>query len=276
VKGVIIAAGYGTRFFPVTKTIPKEMLPLINKPSIDFIVDELIESGITDILVITSRRKKALEDYLDREIELESVLANSGKIELALAIAPPECNFYFTRQREMKGTGHALLLAESFVGDEPFIVAYPDDLFFCKVPASRQLIAEYEKTGCSVLASLFDPPNIGRYGILALNKDQSHVNEIVEKPAPGTEPSREASIGRFLFLPEIFTKLKQGLPKHTSGEFFHTVGINALAKENKVVFKRIDGKRLDTGDPIGYFEAILEYAASKPEFAAILSKYARL
>jgi UTP--glucose-1-phosphate uridylyltransferase len=273
---VIVAAGYGTRFLPVTKTIPKEMLPLLTRPSIDFIIEEFIDSGIDEILVITSRRKKSLEDYLDREVELENILEKAGKTELRERIAPPSCKCFFVRQQQMMGTGHAILLAESFVGNSPFVVAYPDDLFFGKKPLSRQLRDEHERTGCSVLATINDPPDIGRYGVLALMKDNLHVERIVEKPAPGTEPSKEVSIGRFLFLPEIFAKLKSELELHRGGEFLHTAGINALAKEGKVVYLRALGKRLDTGEPLGYFEAILEYARTLPEYVSVLKKYATM
>jgi UTP--glucose-1-phosphate uridylyltransferase len=273
-KGVIVAAGYGTRFFPVTKTIPKEMLPIINKPSIDFIIEEFIASGITEILVISSRRKKSLEDYLDSEIELETALAKSGKTDLAKKIAPPPCDFYFVRQREMKGTGHAILLAEPFVGDSPFVVAYPDDIFFGGKPVSLELIEEYNSKGCSVLATVYDPPNLSRYGIIAPGADNLHVTEIVEKPKPGNEPSKEASIGRFLFMPEIFGELRSGLDRHSGGEYFHTVGINALAKKGRVVYKRVGAKRLDTGEPLGLFEATLEYASLFPEFARAIKKCA--
>ncbi len=273
-KGVIVAAGYGTRFFPVTKTIPKEMLPLLTKPSIDFIIEEFIDSGIDEILVISSRRKKSLEDYLDREVELETALEASGKKDLLTKIAPPRCACHFVRQQRMMGTGHAILLAESFVGNSPFVVAYPDDLFFSDKPLSRQLIDTYEATGCSVLATVHNPPDLSRYGILALAKDGLHVERIVEKPLPGTEPSKEASIGRFLFAPEIFARLKSALAHHKGGEFFHTSGINALSEEGKVVYKRAEGKRLDTGEPLGYFEAILEYAHASPEYAAVIKKYA--
>jgi UTP--glucose-1-phosphate uridylyltransferase len=272
-KGVIVAAGYGTRFFPVTKTIPKEMLPLVNKPSIDFIIEEFIKSGITEILIITSRRKKTLEDYIDREFELESVLKAAGKTKELEQILPYDAEFFFVRQKEMKGTGHALLLAEPFIGNAPFVVAYPDDIHFGDVPLSRQLIDTYEKTGCAVLASIENPPNLSRYGVLALGRDGLHVEKIVEKPAKGQEPSRIASIGRYLFIPEIFEKLKEGLKHHGTGEFYHIGGINALAGIGKVVHKTVEGERLDTGEPLGYFEAILKYAASFPEYAEIINKY---
>ena len=161
-KGVIVTAGYGTRFLPVTKTIPKEMLPLVTRPSIDFIVEEFVASGITEILFITSRRKKSLEDYFDHERELEAVFEAAGDTKKLQAIAPPRATCYFVRQPEMRGTGHALLLARSFVGTEPFVVAYPDDLHLGSPPLARQLIDAWEKTGCTVLATLHEPPDINR------------------------------------------------------------------------------------------------------------------
>src|SRR5258706_2981799 len=200
-KGVIVAAGYGTRFLPVTKTIPKEMLPLITRPAIDFVVDELLASGITEILFITSRRKKALEDYFDREAELEAVFRAAGDNAKLEKIAPRKASFFFVRQPVMGGTGDALLLARDFVGKEPFVAAYPDDLHFGAVPLARQLLQAWEKTGCSVLATLHDPPDINRYGVISVADDGLHVTGIVEKPARGKEPSREASIARFVYAP---------------------------------------------------------------------------
>jgi len=271
-KGVILAAGYGTRFLPVTKTVPKEMLPLINKPSIDFIIEEFLASGINEILVITSRRKQTLEDYIDREIELEHVFNQEGAYHKLEKVHPPEAHFYFVRQKEMKGTGDALMLAKSFVNNEPFIVAYPDDLHFGEKPLSLQLIETYKKTGCCVLATIYDPPDINRYGVISMERDGLHVLDIVEKPPRGEEPSKEASIGRFLYIPEVFEKLEEGLKKHTRGEYYHTYAVKELAKEGKVVYKRVDGERLDTGEPGGYLEAIIKYARKFPEFRKIIEK----
>ena len=271
-KGVILAAGYGTRFLPVTKTVPKEMLPLINKPSIDFIIEEFVSSGIREILVITSRRKQSLEDYIDREIELEYVFNNEGALKKLEKVHPPEAHFYFVRQKEMRGTGHALLLAKSFVNNEPFVVAYPDDLHFGKPPLTRQLIEVYERTGSCVLATLHDPPDINRYGVISLAEDNLHVTDIVEKPEKGKEPSREASIGRFLYIPEIFEYLEQGLEKHGKGEYYHTYAVRKLAKEGKVVYKQVEGTRLDTGEPGGYLEAIIKYAIRIPEYREIIER----
>lgn len=283
-KGVIVAAGYGTRFLPVTKTVPKEMLPLIDTPSVDFIVREFIDSGITQILVITSRRKRALEDYFDREIELETVFRTEGADAKLAKIAPPEASVTFVRQTEMRGTGHALLAAREFAGTDPVVVAYPDDLHFSPAgepPLAAQLIETWRKTGCSVLATLHDPPELGRYGVLALGDDGLHVTDIVEKPAPGTEPSREASIGRYLYTHDFFQYLQKGWERHlaagASGEYYHVDALKALMSDGRVVFSRIRGERIDTGAPAGYLRAIVRYAAGIPEYrAALESELARL
>ena len=271
-KGVIVTAGYGTRFLPVTKTIPKEMLPLVTRPSIDFIVEEFVAAGITEILFITSRRKKALEDYLDRERELEAAFEAAGDAKKLAAIAPPRATCYFVRQPEMRGTGHALLLARPFVGAEPFVVAYPDDLHFGSPPLARQLVERWEATGCTVLATLHDPPDINRYGVISLAPDGLHVTDIVEKPPKGSEPSREASIGRFLYAPDFLPVLEEEWKKHGAGEFFHTPAVRALAARGRVVYQRVKGERLDTGEPAGYLEAIIRYSRTQPELAAVLDR----
>jgi len=271
-KGLIVAAGYGTRFLPVTKTIPKEMLPLIDKPSIAFIVEEFISSGITDILIITSRRKKALEDYFDREIELETVFKKEGSADKQKKIAPLKANIHFIRQQEMLGTGNALMLAEAFMGNDPFITAYPDDLHFGTPPLSAQLIEVYEQTGCSVMATIHNPPNLNRYGILDLGDDNFHVTDIVEKPPAGKEPSKEVSIGRYLYTAEIFSFLREGWDKHREGEYFHTYALKKLMARGKVVYKETEGLRLDTGSPAGFLRAILRYASENPELRGVLKE----
>lgn len=290
-KGVIVAAGYGTRFLPATKTVPKELLPLIDRPAIDFVIDEFLAAGIREILIISSRRKHALEDYFDREVELESVFRSEGAAAKLEAVRPPNAEFQFVRQRKMLGTGHALMLAESFVGESPFVVAYPDDLQHGGTPPARLLREAYNATGCSVLATISDPPNLERYGVLSLAADGLHVEGIVEKPAPGTEPSREASLGRYLYTPELFPLLREGWQAHLAAagvpadvqalppaacavegvpEYFHTYALNKLMQAGKVVFARIDGERLDTGSPAGYLRAILRYAAGRPDLVDVL------
>lgn len=275
-KGLILAAGYGSRFLPVTKTVPKEMLPLIDKPSIAFIVEELLASGITDIVIITSRRKKALEDYLDREIELERVFSKEGAEDKLSKIEPYRANFFFIRQQEMRGTGHAILQAKPVLEGETFIVAYPDDLHLGEKPLAVQLKETHEKTGCTVLATQYDPPDINRYGVLKLAEDNFHVTDIVEKPPRGREPSREASIGRFLYTPDIFEFLEEGWKSHRGGEYYHVKALKSLMDRGRVVYKRMEGERLDIGTPEGYLRAIIRYASAIPEYRRIIAEILRI
>lgn len=275
VKGVIVAAGYGTRFLPVTKTIPKEMLPLINKPSIAFIVDEMVAAGIKEIIIISSRRKKSLEDYFDREIELESVFAREGAEAKARSIRPwPGVHFSFVRQQEMKGTGHALMQVKPFLGDSPALVAYPDDLHFGETPLAAQLLEAYEKHGCSVMAAIHNPPHLERYGVLDLADDKLHVQGMVEKPAPGTAPSQEVSIGRYLFRPSFFDALEEGWKKHQDagqrGEYYHLFALEREMNRGKVIYHPVEGERLDTGEPAGFLQAQIRYAAQDADLRRVL------
>ncbi len=281
-KGIIVAAGYGTRFLPVTKTIPKEMIPLVNVPSIQFIVDEFVASGITDIVIISSRRKKALEDYFDREVELEGVFEREGKTRQLAAIAPGKANIAFVRQQRMMGTGHALLQVKSWVGNDACVVAYPDDLHMGTVPLAAQLVSAYRETGCSVMASITEPGDVSRYGVLSIGKDGRHVTGIVEKPACGTEPSHEVSIGRYLYTPEFFGLLEEGWRIHLAdaeragkqaGEYFHVYALNKLMEAGKVVYCPAAGERLDTGEPAGYLDAVLRYADTQSELRAVIDRF---
>jgi len=281
-KGIIVAAGYGTRFLPVTKTIPKEMIPLINVPSIQFIVDEFVDSGITDIVIISSRRKKVLEDYFDREIELETVFAREGKARQLGLVAPPRANIAFVRQRNMMGTGHALLQVKNWIGTDACVVAYPDDLHVGKVPLAAQLVRAYEATGCSVMASITEAGDVSRYGVLSIAKDGTHVSGIVEKPVPGTEPSHEVSIGRYLYTPEFFTLLEEGWLLHlaaaekadrAAGEYFHIYALNKLMEAGKVVFCPTEGERLDTGEPAGFLDAVLRYADTQADLRPVIDRF---
>lgn len=272
-KAVIVAAGYGSRFLPASKTVPKEMFPIIDRPAIDFILQELRESGIEEILFITSRRKRALEDYVDREVELEQVFESEGNAVKQRSIAVPPGRFLFLRQERMLGTGQAILLAESFTGGDPFVVVFPDDLHAGDPPLTRQLIDTYDRTGCSVLAVEHDPPHLERYGVVSLAADGLHVTDIVEKPPPGTEPSRDISIGRYLYTPEIYPALRRRWERHRGGEFNYTEGVRELARGGRVVIRRMDGRRLDLGAPAGYLRSILEYAATVPELAAEIEAF---
>jgi UTP--glucose-1-phosphate uridylyltransferase len=275
-KGIIVAAGYGTRFLPVTKTVPKELLPVGLRPSIAYIVDEFVASGISDIVIISSRRKKALEDYFDREIELEGLFAREGKKDKLTLIAPPEARISFVRQTEMRGTGHALLQVKNLISGEPCVVAYPDDLHIGKIPLSRQLMDVYEATGKCVLATIFEPGDVSGYGVVDPEADGQGVRGFVEKPARGAEPSHEVSIGRYLYTPEFFDWLEEGWGRHGAGEYFHSYALGRMIETGKVAYKRTEGERLDTGDPAGYLEAILRNAAADPALRPTLERFVEL
>ncbi len=266
-KGVIIAAGYGTRFLPGTKTIPKEMFPLVDTPAIQLIVDEFIASGIKDILIITSRRKKSMEDFFDREVELENIFSKEGADSKLSLIAASNANIFFSRQLEMKGTGQAILQCRPFVGNDPFVVAYPDDIVFADTPLAAQLVSVYEKTGCSVLAAQKIDADVSRYGVLDYKDENGilRVSEIVEKPAAGTEPSHTISVGRYLFTPDLFPLLEEDYKKYSGGEFYHIGAINALARAGKMCAHCFSGQRIDVGDKLGYIEGILRYALTRDD-----------
>ena len=270
-KAIILAAGYGTRFLPVTKVVAKELLPLIDRPTIAFVIDELVRSGIKDILIISSRRKRALEDYFDREPELEQLFAdNQRMLEL---IAPPDVRVRVVRQPVMRGTGHALLLGEHFAHNEPVIVVYPDDLHFGEPPLTARLIDVWRQSDCAVLATVHDPPDLNRYGVIRLAADGHHVETIVEKPAAGDEPSREASIGRFLLTPDFFGYLRAGWEHHRrQGEYYHVYALQKLMDAGRVVRCVIRDGWQSVGEPGDYLRALVRHAARHPRYAAILAE----
>ena len=276
-KGVILAAGYGTRFLPGSKTIPKEMFPLIDTPAIDLIVRELVEAGIEDILIVTSRRKKPLEDYFDREVELEYSFTDSGVVEKLKLIEPLNVNLFFLRQRRMAGTGDALLLTEPFIGNSPFIVAYPDDVQLSGPSLAGQLVESYRQTGCTVLAAQEVPSgDISRYGVMAteMRNGVEYVTRMVEKPAPGTEPSRLVGFGRYLYTPDLYEALKETRLRHPlNREFTQTDAINALVANPGVVARRIEGRLVDLGTPQGYLHAFIEYGLMRKEFRGDLLRF---
>jgi UTP--glucose-1-phosphate uridylyltransferase len=273
VKGVIVGAGYGTRFLPVTKTIPKEMIPLVDRPAIDFIIQEFAEAGIEEVAFISSRRKKAVEDYFDREFELDWFLRDRNALDLLPTIQPPPMRFASIRQDDMRGTGHAILQARPVVQDGPFVVAYPDDVFIGGRSFSKILIEAYTQTGKSVLGVVEAGPEIARLSSIEYEGDKPPftVKRIVEKPAPGTEPSNIASIGRYLFTPELFELLEQGWQRHKGpGEFYHIDAINAMAALGHVCAVFPDGRWLDVGVPETYIEAFVEYALFDPRWRPIM------
>jgi len=290
IKGVILAAGYGSRFLPVTKTIPKEMLPLVDTPCIKFIVDEFAAAGIREILIITSRRKKVLEDYFDREIELESTFAREDAQAKSGLISVPPLRFYFVRQTEMKGTAHALMLIESFAAGSPFVVAYPDDLLVGPVPHSQELVEAWRRSisperpeGCAVLSVIdLAGQNVARYGVIDPERRDglTFVRRMVEKPPAGTEPSHLVSLGRYLYTRELFPVLHELAGRPRRGEFYQTEPINVLAAQGKVIAVTFRGTYLDTGEPLGYAKAFVRYALSRPDlrddFARFLAEVCRI
>lgn len=275
-KGVIVAAGYGTRFLPVTRAVPKEMLPLVDRPAIDFLVDELVSAGVDELLVISSRRKKVMEDWFDVDKELEAVFTREGSAAKLAQLSPTAAKVHFLRQPEMRGTGHALLLARSFVGREPFVVAFPDDLFG-QPNVTAALIAAHRQTGASVLSAqqLGPEADVSRYGVLDVVGDTEvrAVRRLVEKPPRGEEPSRWISLGRYLYTAEIFDALDARLAHHTRGEFFPVDAINDLAGAGRVVAAAVDAPRWDTGEPLGYVQAFIEAALERPELAPALRSW---
>ena len=268
-KGIILAAGYATRFLPASKTIPKEMFPLIDTPVIEFIVQEMIDSGIEDILLVSSRRKKSLEDYFDREVELATSFAQSNEFKKLERIKPVEANIFTLRQQYMMGTGNALMLVEPFVADQPFVVAYPDDVVFDVPPLSKQLIEAYHQTGDTILAVQEVPKeDVSRYGVIDPEGegDLIKVRQMVEKPMPGTEPSRFVSYGRYLYTNEIFDVLRKTAYSHSQkGEFTQTEAINVLAKRGKVSAVQFKGARYDVGEPLGYVQTSVQLALKRKD-----------
>jgi len=267
VRGVVVAAGYGTRFLPITRSLPKEMLPIGLRPAIDYVIAEMAEAGVEEILLITSRRKAALDSWFDRDPELELACADAPAKRSKLA--PPDVRVSFVRQTQMRGTGHALLLARSFAGDQPVIVAYPDDLFVGAPNASSQLINTWRATGCSVMGCIDKSgEDVSRYGVLDVvdgNSDAPQVRDFVEKPAPGEEPSSLVSLGRYLVTPDFFEPLAEGWRTHSGGEYFHVHALRTLAEKGRLRAAILAADHLDTGAPSGYMRAVVDAALADPE-----------
>jgi UTP--glucose-1-phosphate uridylyltransferase len=271
-KAVLPVAGLGTRFLPATKAVPKEMLPLVDTPSIQLIVEECVAGGIEEIIFVTARGKSALEDHFDRAGELESLLEGRGKSDdLARVRRPTEmARFVAVRQGEAKGLGHAVLCAREAVGDEPFAVVLGDDLLDAEVSGVRQLIDVYEKTGTGVIALKEVPAGQEHmYGIAdgePAGPRQMKVRKLVEKPAPGTAPSRMAIIGRYLLPPEIFPILADTKPGK-GGEIQLTDGLATLCERHGLAGLEVEGRRDDVGDRAGYVVAQVHYALKRADIA---------
>ncbi|WP_124058581.1 UTP--glucose-1-phosphate uridylyltransferase GalU [Vaginisenegalia massiliensis] len=276
-KAVIPAAGLGTRFLPATKAMAKEMLPIVDKPTIQFIVEEAIASGIEDILIVTGKSKRSIEDHFDSNIELEEHLRQQGKNDLLdLIKQTANLNLYFVRQPYPKGLGHAVLQAKAFVGNEPFVVMLGDDIMEDEVPLTKQLIDVYDQTHASNIAVMEVPhEETSKYGIIAperqLDDGVYNVERFVEKPKPEEAPSNLAIIGRYLLTPEIFTILENQQPG-AGNEIQLTDAIDTLNKTQRVFAKRFDGKRYDVGSKIGFMEMSIEYGLKHPQISQDLKE----
>ncbi|MHB9289478.1 UTP--glucose-1-phosphate uridylyltransferase GalU [Latilactobacillus curvatus] len=279
-KAVIPAAGLGTRFLPATKAMAKEMLPIVDKPTIQFIVEEAKASGIEDILIITGKGKRPIEDHFDSVPELEQNLKAKNKtamLKMVNETTDMGVNLYFIRQSHPNGLGDAVRLAKSFVADEPFVVMLGDDLMEDKVPLSKQLINEYEETHASQLAVMKVPHNeVDKYGVInpenKVKDDLYNVKNFVEKPAIDKAPSDLAIIGRYLLTPEIFDILENQKPG-LGGEIQLTDAIDELNKTQRVFAHEFKGRRYDVGNKFGYLETSIEYGLKHPEVKDDLKKY---
>jgi UTP--glucose-1-phosphate uridylyltransferase len=279
-RAVIPVAGKGTRFLPATKQIPKEMIPIINLPMIHYVVEEAILSGIEQIIFITSAGKHAVEDYFDRNFELEDFLVKNGKIkelELIQKIGKM-VEVTSVRQKEQLGLGHAVLCAKELIGNEPFAVLLGDEIVRGKNPVVKQLIEVSEKNNqANVIAVMeVDPKETFRYGIVQgdyvdSNNRTLRMKTMVEKPKPELAPSRLATPGRYVFRPEIFDALKV-IPKGVGGEYQLTDAINLLAKESEVYAHIFEGERFDTGSIEGYLNATVEFALMESESSPLMKK----
>lgn len=268
-KAIIPAAGLGTRFLPATKAMPKEMLPIVDKPTIQYIIEEAIDSGIEDIIIVTGKGKRAIEDHFDHNFELEQNLMDKGKFDLLEKVKhSSEINLHYIRQKEPKGLGHAVWCARKFIGDEPFAVLLGDDIVEAETPCVKQLINEYEKTGSSVIGvQTVADDHTHRYGIIdPLQKDGNlyKVNRFVEKPQKGTAPSNLAIMGRYLLTPEIFDLLEIQ-ETGAGGEIQLTDAIQKLNEVQAVYAFDFEGVRYDVGEKFGFIETTIVKALQHDE-----------
>lgn len=269
-KAVIPAAGLGTRFLPATKAQPKEMLPIVDKPTLQYIIEEAVASGIEEILIITGRNKKSIEDHFDKSVELELELENKGKKELLEIVQNISnmINIHYIRQKEPRGLGDAIYCARHFIGDEPFAVMLGDDIVDNEVPCLKQLMNVYEEYRTTILGvQTVDDEDTDKYGIIAAKyiEDKVYkVKDLVEKPEPGKAPSNIAILGRYIITPKIFEILENTKPGK-GNEIQLTDALLELIKHEAMYAYDFEGRRYDVGDKLGFLQATVEYALRKEE-----------
>ena len=279
-KAVIPAAGLGTRVLPATKAQPKEMLVIVDKPSLQYIVEELVESGIKDIIIVTGRNKNSIEDHFDHSYELEDTLKKNNKNTLLEKVEDISsmANICYVRQNHPKGLGHAILKAKSFVGDEPFVIALGDDIVYNDVPVAKQLIDNYSKYGSSIVGCQeVKESDVSKYGIvkplLSLDEKTVEMEDFIEKPSVEEAPSKLACLGRYLLTPKIFDYLEKTEPGK-GGEIQLTDAIVAMMKDGeKVLAYNFEGKRYDIGNKFGLLKANIEFGLRNEETREELLTY---
>lgn len=280
-KAIIPAAGLGTRFLPATKAMPKEMLPIIDKPAIQYIVEEAVASGIEDILIVTGKGKRAIEDHFDSYYELEQILGRSGKLDLLTEVrkATELTDIHYIRQKEPRGLGHAIWCARKFIGDEPFAVLLGDDIVQAEVPCLKQMMDVFERVQGSVLAVKKVPDEeVFRYGIVDPDPSAGSddrvlkVRGLVEKPTAAQAPSNIAIMGRYILTPAIFDLLETQ-DTGAGGEIQLTDAISRLLMDEPVYAYHFDGLRYDTGEKLGYLKTIIDFALERPDLKDALRSY---
>lgn len=278
-KVVILAAGLGTRFLPMTKAIPKAMLPILDKPVIQYLVEEALDSGINEIIIVTGYGKRAIEEHFDHSYELEHELRSRDKLDLLEAMERIEkkARFVYVRQEDARGDGHALLCAQDVIGDEPFAVLFGDDIIDTETPALRQLLALYEKTGNPILCTeKVSDERISDYGVIGIktqNGAEIEVASLVEKPAAKDAPSSYGIVGKYICTPEVLAALTRSSSGHPDGEIRLIDGLRSLIEEGKPIHAlEITGRRFDTGNQWGLLEANVAFALKNPEMKAKLTE----
>jgi len=282
-KAVFPAAGLGTRFLPATKAQPKEMLPLVDKPIIQYVVEEAVAAGLTNIIIVTGRGKNAIEDHFDVSYELEKLLEERGKTDLLDEVRAISgmINVSYVRQKETLGLGHAVLMARDLVGDEPFAVMLGDDIIDARVPCMRQMIDVFERHGGPVIAVHQVPRDeISAYGVIDPESGSSGdarvypIRDLVEKPRVEEAPSDLAIIGRYLLTPDIFEELEQ-TPRDKGGEIQLTNGLRALRRKRQLFGYRFEGTRHDAGNKLGFLRATVEFALKREDLGGPFREYLR-
>ncbi|NWQ39179.1 UTP--glucose-1-phosphate uridylyltransferase GalU [Bacillus sp. EB106-08-02-XG196] len=277
-KAIIPAAGLGTRFLPATKAMPKEMLPIVDKPTIQYIVEEAVESGIEDIIIVTGKGKRAIEDHFDNSFELEQNLIDKGKYELLSEVQKSSklVDIHYIRQKEPRGLGHAIWCARKFIGNEPFAVLLGDDIVQAEKPCLKQLIEQYNRYNATILGvQSVREQDVSRYGIVGGNQMTSRfysVDRLVEKPKQEEAPSNLAILGRYILSPKIFEILSQQQPG-TGGEIQLTDAIATLNKFEAVYAYHFEGTRYDVGDKMGFIQTTIEFALKHKDLREQLLNY---